>query len=677
MIRREIKNFELVIGDKKIPVTLPFSMGDLAKDNNLSTSLLQSARLECEVFLHESSQSTRNIYFRLQGISHPCEIYVGERRLASLDGSATTVNLNAAGYVESGSNILSIRFTETDEGLLSAGIFEPLEMLRFSGAIINRVALTQTHGDGEVNIGIALDLIGNSGAVRAVATLVSPTGQIYYAGLTAGKGSITVKNPLYWWPRGFGVQNLYRLSVNLYGETDIEDSAELSIGLRTLSMPISNDNSIMVGNLLVLPMGAVYISDDNPYPTVLDAREHASVSAAAKTGYNCLLVPLDSPRPTENFYRYCDTHGIMIIEEHREPTEADLLLLAERSSHPSLVMVDLIGADDLEEAAASLREALPGVLIRPIDVAPEYVEAPAIPSMRSLRRYIPETERNLFAKSVESIAEDGAIQDMLLSVANKYPYPGDFSSFAYASALAAAHKVADAVREARLSEGKSGRAIFSHLADNRLTISSSAIDYRGRWKPLQYYTRRLFAPVKLYATSYGADVRFYGVNSRKALLSAVMEYRVLDRNNRVIYDGARQVELAAMSAGSLFGIDLSDYIEGYETERYLEYRLRDGDTLLSRDVMLFVPEKHFNFKKPSLKTSISGEGSSFYLVLSADCFVKDLEIDLDLTSFILSDNYIDLTSDAPVRVELTVIGGEAKPSEIKDALTLRSVSDLR
>ena len=237
--------------------------------------------------------------------------------------------------------------------------------------------------------------------------------------------------------------------------------------------------------------------------------------------------------------------------------------------------------------------------------------------------------------------------------------------------------MADAVREARLSEGKSGRAIFSHLADNRLTISSSAIDYRGRWKPLQYYTKRLFAPVKLYATSYGADVRFYAVNSRKALLSAVMEYRVLDRNNRVIYDGARQVELAAMSAGSLFGIDLSDYIEGYETERYLEYRLRDGDTLLSRDVMLFVPEKHFNFKKPSLKTSISGEGSSFYLVLSADCFVKDLEIDLDLTSFILSDNYIDLTSDAPVRVELTVIGGEAKPSEIKDALTLRSVADLR
>ena len=172
MIRREIKNFELVIGDKKIPVTLPFSMGDLAKDNNLPTSLLQSARLECEVFLHESSQSTRNIYFRLQGISHPCEIYVGERRLASLDGSATTVNLNAAGYVESGSHILSIRFTETDEGLLSAG---SLLAGLLPGAGVGILVLLRTNKNPKENLfilsllvlvgfvfGVLLDLTGLS-----------------------------------------------------------------------------------------------------------------------------------------------------------------------------------------------------------------------------------------------------------------------------------------------------------------------------------------------------------------------------------------------------------------------------------------------------------------------------------------------------------------------------------
>ena len=278
---------------------------------------------------------------------------------------------------------------------------------------------------------------------------------------------------------------------------------------------------------------------------------------------------------------------------------------------------------------------------------------------------------------VEAIAEDGAIRDMLLAVADRYPYPKDFASFAYASALAAAHKVGDVIRDARLADGKAGRAVFSRLCDNKLTISSSAIDHRGRWKPLQYYTHRFFAPARLYATAMGTDVRFYAVNHRRTLLSAVLEYRILDAENRSIYDGARQVELSAMSADSLFGMDFSEYVEGHEREYYLEYKLKEGTTVLSRDVLLFVPEKHFNFKKPGIRTVINGEGRKFNLTMSADCFVKDLELDFDGVDVRFSDNYIDLTSDAPVRVEFTVLDSTYNTQNLKDALILRSVSDLR
>jgi beta-mannosidase len=262
-------------------------------------------------------------------------------------------------------------------------------------------------------------------------------------------------------------------------------------------------------------------------------------------------------------------------------------------------------------------------------------------------------------------------------VAEKYPYPPDFASFSYASALAAANKVGAFIRDARLGEGKAGRAVFSRLSDSELKISSSAIDHRGRWKPLQYYSKRFFAPVRLYAVANSSDVRFYAVNGKKSLLSAVMEYKIIDRDNRVIYDGARQVELSAMSADSLFTIDFSEYVEGHESEYCLEYCLREGTTLLSRDVLLFVPEKHFDFKKPSIKSVINGEGKKFSITLAADCFVKDLEIDFDGVDIRLSDNYLDLTSDAPVRVEFTVLDSAYNTQNLKDALILRSVSDLR
>ena len=680
MIRREILKFSLVYEGEKYPCKVPFSNGDTLREKGIAPeSIRGEVRLESEIVAPDPRLATGNFYLRLRGVTHPCRVYIGDRFVGECDGTSPVVNLNIADSIEKGSNLLSIRFEECEgESLPHAGLSMPVEILRFSSAIIDHVSLRQTHGEGEVTLGISLNLIGNPSSVRAVATLVSSTGQIYYAGLTGGRGSITVKDPLYWWPRGFGVQNLYRLTVNLWGESDVEDTAEMRIGLRSVTEPISADASIMVGDLRILPMGATYIADDNPDPAYLDMRAEAAVKAAAAVGYNCLVLPLDSPRPTDKFYETCDTLGIMVIEEHTDPTEGQLQRLTERATHPSLVMVDLIGSDEPDEARERLSQILPDLLVRTCDRAPSYVKAPSIPSLKTLRRDIPENERTLFSRSVEAISEDGAIRDMLLSVAEKYPYPGDFSAFSYASALASAHKVGEVIRDARLAEGKAGRAVFSRLSDSELTISSSAIDVRGRWKPLHYYSKKFFAPVAVYATAVGAEVRFYAVNGKNSLLSALLEYRILDRENRIIYEGARQAELSAMSADSLYTIDFSSYIEGHEHEYYLEYRLKEGSSLLSRDVLLFLPEKHFDFKKPNIRSLISGSGESFSITLAADCFVKDLEIDFDGADVRLSDNYIDLTSDAPVRVEITVLDkAYSKTHNLKDALVLRSVSDLR
>jgi hypothetical protein len=59
-----------------------------------------------------------------------------------------------------------------------------------------------------------MGMIGDKSEVRAVATLVSPTGKIYYSGLADGSGAISIPDPLLWWPSGMGVPNLYDLAVN-------------------------------------------------------------------------------------------------------------------------------------------------------------------------------------------------------------------------------------------------------------------------------------------------------------------------------------------------------------------------------------------------------------------------------------------------------------------------------
>ena len=97
---------------------------------------------------------------------------------------------------------------------------------------------------------------------------------------------------------------------------------------------------------------------------------------------------------------------------------------------------------------------------------------------------------------------------------------------------------------------------------------------------------------------------------------------------------------------------------------------------MSRSTLLLVPEKHFAFKKPKLKAVISGEGKRFSITLSSNVFVKDLEIGFDGVDVVFEDNYIDLCSEAPVKINFSVLGAEQTSFHLKDALELFSIYDL-
>lgn len=675
MVRREIKNFELVYEGGRAECSVPCSVNSII-GGEADIAEIDCVRFESNIYVDEAALNMKNFYLRLKGIAMPADVYVGENKVAAVDGSTPVYNVDLAGKLEKGDNTLSIRFDSATAGDLTyAGLSAAPEIIRFSGAIIDRVYLSQTHKDGAVTLGIRLDLIGDPAAVRSVATLVSSTGQIYYAGLTKGEGSIQITDPLYWWPKGQGVQNLYRLTVNLWGENDVEDSASLRIGLRTVEA--GEGGSLIINGVSMLPMGAVFIPERDPDFTTADERASACVTSASMAGYNCFLIPLGAPTPSEKLLEMCDVHGITVIEEHSSISETDADSLHTRGHHPSLCLIDLIGSTEPDADRARLGARLPDLKTNILESKPTYLGLPALPSMKTIRAAIPESERSLFSYEIESIAEEGAIRDMLLSVADRYPYPGGLAEFSYASALAAAHKVGDAIKASRLSLGASGRPVFYRLRDTEMVISASAIDCRGRWKPLQYYAARHFAPVALYADIEGGRVTFSVSSQRRTDLIGSLEYRIADGANYTIFTDSIICDIGAMTSRELHTADLGEYIKGHERDYYIEFYLKEGSTVLSKKTALFVPEKHFNFKKPKIKSVVSGQERRYSLTLSADCFVKDMEIDFDGVDVVLEDNYFDLTSEAPVKINFTVIGGVETSYHLKDVLQLRSVYDLK
>lgn len=674
MVRREIRRFELILGEERIECAVPFSVKSILASREGATIPSGSIVFESKIHVDNVALVMKNFYIRIKGISSPARIYVGETLIGRIDGVTPVYNLDLSGILSHGDNILSVRFDEGVSGMESIGISEPFEILRFSGAIIETVSLRQHHTDGEVRLDVSLNLIGDPTATRAVATLVSSVGRIYYTGLTAGKGSIVIPDPLYWWPNGQGVQNLYKLTVNLYGESDIEDTAELRLGLRTVKA--IEGGRLSVNGVNVIPMGAVHIPESDTDISSVDDRARDVVKAAAMSGYNCLVIPEGASRPTEKFFELCDTYGIMLIMEHTQVDESICQAMKHKAMHPSLCLIDLIGEGDRKGEIEFILKHAPDVAVSRLKEVPDYLGKPSLPSMKTIRALVPEEERSLFSHAIESIAEEGAIRAMLLSVAERYPYPADLSEFAYASALASAHKVGEFIRDGRLMKGESGRAIFYRLCDTEPQISSSAIDCRGRWKPLQYFSGRHFAPVAVYASYNEGSISFSVSNHRRDEVVGALEYFIKDASNTVIFKDSFAVGVPSMSHADVHTVRIEEYIKGHEREYYLEFYLKEGSFSLSKTTMLFVPEKHFIFKKPKIKSVITGEGESFSVTISSDVFIKDMEISFDGVDAIFDDNYFDITSEAPVRVSFRVKGGLETSYRLKDAIELRSVGNV-
>ena len=681
MVRREIKSFELKYSQGEFNCEIPFTLSSLSEMRGIDINeLCKGITLSTDIYADSVALTIKNIYLRLKEIDFPAEVYINGSKVGFIDGEKLVNTFDIANVLTVGNNKLTIS-TSPDicSDMLAIGITSPIEVIRFNNAIIDNVALSQKHKDGEVTINVRVDMIGLTENVKAVITLVSATGQTYYAGLTRGKGTITIKDPLYWWPKGCGVQNLYKVIVNLYGDVDVEDTFETRIGLRTVETTNSVDGTLItVNGVSFLPFGAVFYADPKSKPSVADKRTEALITSASMANYNALIVPLDSYRPHKKFYDLCDVHGIMVIEELNSIEDGTIDRLSRVSHHASLCLIDIIdNGENIEAIEEKLNLSVPELGFSISDRAPIYPSHPSMPSIKTISRAVPQNEMNPFSYSVEALGEKDTMRKIILGIEERYPYPFGIEDFTYLSMLSSSSKIAEAVKERRLSQGALGRAVFDTLGDSELTISPSAIDYQARWKALHYHSAKFFAPTVLYAEYKDGKIVFSVSSQKRIDFSGEVEYRIADSKNRTVYKASEPVEFGGMTAKTLFTKDLSEYISGHEREYYLEYMLRDGTSVIYRDVLLFVPEKYFKFEDPKITAEIVGSDKRYSLTVAAESFVRNLEIDFVGADAVFAENYFDITSGAPIKIQFTVTSGTETSYHLKSALTLRSVYDTR
>ncbi len=705
MLRLKIQDFKLNIDEKTgLAASLPCSMYTVlaAAEGKAPWELHSDARsveFTGVVEIEPHVLSHKHICLRIAGVSSPAEVVLNGKTISTPDSRDRIYVYNVKDRLFPGYNTIVIRFRREDEGRKTSGIrlrdlspFDPaiesVTLMAFESAAINSVNITQAHAESGVTLNVNMGIIGDKTNVRAVATLVSPSGKIYYGGLSDGHGTITVSDPLLWWPCGMGVPNLYDLSVNLYHGDSAEDVFDMRIGLRSITADNGGDAvSVNVGGLPAFLRGMQVV------PATLGA-EFADpkklarlIASAAGVGVNAIYVSPYGKAPSDELFDLCDKYGILVVlgigDRHPTDTQQDDALKREivdgprRISHHASLAAFYINSSLTARADALadlLRSYCPDV---PTVVAPnEPVTAMpvSLPDPRTLSEILTDGENNLLSYAAETATEPaGALPGTVFAMSADYKMPLGNRQLAYVSQLAYADRLSTELATAR----RLGRRSFfvNRLNDPRPLVSPATVDHYGRWTAAHYRLARLYSPFSILHETKGLSVSFVAYNDRAKEYSGTLSYRVLDTDNRELYRGSLEcMGLAPTSSADLGTVDVSDYVMGHERERYLVYSYSDGVQTRSATVF-FCPKKHFKFRDPAIRATVSGSGRRFDVTLYAESFAAGVVLGFSETDALFGENGFDIIDNAPVRV-LFETTETVSAERLESELSLTSLYDV-
>ena len=733
MVRQEIKKFYMDCREHKgLDATLPCSLYSVLFENGLigdpslseDTSVLERYAEHGCVFYTDFEvtpiiMSMKNVFLRFLGLDTICRVEVNGHEIATTDNMHRTYDFDVKTNLKLGTNSLKLTFirpTYTPKlrkaycsfgkngtpAICDMGIFRKIEIIAFNHKIISGVEVKQTHTESSVRLDLKINTVGYDELSRAVATLTSPGGNVYFCGFVEGEGTISITDPNLWWPNGLGMQNLYKLNVNLYSESEIEDTYEMQIGLRTVFLRMQDGvPTLLVNGAPVFAMGGEYMPEDVLNVRASEKKTREILENAQNANFNSVFIHGSGYYPENYFFDICDELGLIVwaeipLEDVEAEDDAGFInnLKAELydnltrvAHHPSFAVV--LGNERFAKFFASDEDAdnftksfsvFDGMNV--FDKRGELkkhfakVGYDSVPTYDSVLRFTQPENRNMGSRLFELHgANSSAVVKMLSDAFEEYSYANGMKELSYVMGLSSATYSMREVEEYRRAAKKPLGVIMLRMNDSWPSLSPSAVDYYGGRKPLHYYEREFFSPVRISVVQKGTRVKFVVSNDMRQDYVGVFAYAIMNNKNQPVFRDSFPIRARASSNLEVHNVDIGSVLVGHENEYYLAYSVSDRISEASSGTYLFTKIKRFNFAEPEYYVDINGNGMEYIATVGANCFVKGVEVSFDGVDVSLDRNYFDITGRAPIRIRLTT-PRMTTIEKLKRVMKIRSVYDL-
>ncbi len=234
----------------------------------------------------------------------------------------------------------------------------------------------------------------------------------------------------------------------------------------------------------------------------------------------------------------------------------------------------------------------------------------SFPEMRTVESFTqPEDRTSIFTPVMLAHQKNNEGNSIIHDyIAKDYPEPKDFASFLYVSQVLQAEGIKIGAEHFRRSRPETMGSIFWQLNDCWPVASWSSIDYYGRWKALQYYARRFYAPILVSPHVEDGALKVYIVSDKVAAKTATLRVRLMDFDGKVLLDESQTVEVAPLASKVYLEWPLKKLTDAgaADTSRvFVVAELSVGGAQVSRNLAYIAPVKEIHLKPAALKVETS------------------------------------------------------------------------
>jgi beta-mannosidase len=300
----------------------------------------------------------------------------------------------------------------------------------------------------------------------------------------------------------------------------------------------------------------------------------------------------------------------------------------------------------------------------------------SLPPFKTIQTFSAPADRNLTSYIMEHRQRSGPGNRVILSqMLDTFRMPKDFPALAYLSMILQAEGMRIGVEHWRRNRARVSGTIIWQLNDCWPAISWASLDYYGRWKALHYAARRFYAPILLSVEDTGERRAIHITNDLARSWEGEVRWRLETCAGKVMEKGRRKVSAVPLSDTPILALDFSDRISDENRRRIVFVcELWQGRSRVASCVSPFAPIKHIELEQPGLKVKVAKTGGGLSFDISAKNLALFVEIALDGSDVVFSDNYFDLPAGATTRITVPLPKGWTL-ARVRKAIRIRSLVD--